>query len=113
MRDQLSYLNKKDLENVAVPFEFMGRFLLETVQTFLDRVEIRQILRSRGLFGVANHAFLVHDEGGTRASGTEAQQVIEQHAIIGGGLLVEIAGQRDGDVFLRGPGFLRESGCPH
>ena len=54
------------------------RNLIQPVQSFLDRVEVRQFKGRLGLLGVLHGAFLIHHKGCARAHAAHADEVIEQ-----------------------------------
>src|SRR6266542_2003703 len=85
-----------------------GWGLLQFGQRFLDRLEVGQFLRSRGLFAVLHHPMLVDDEGGPGTDRAQAEQVRQECAVGFGGFLVEVAGQAEADFFLLRPGLLGE-----
>ena len=53
-------------------------------------------------------AFLVDHEGRAGADAAQPDEVVQQHAVILGGLLVQITGESHADVFLLGPLSLRK-----
>lgn len=73
-----------------------------------DGIEVWQILRRRGLLGVLDDAVAVDDEGSTGGGVTDASEAWEEHIVGFGGFFVEVADERDGDLFFLCPGFLCE-----
>ena len=84
------------------------RDLLQLAEGIANGVEIRQILGGGSLFAVLHDTVLIDDERGARTDGAKADEVGEQNTVSLGGFLIQIAGERDADLFLLRPGFLRE-----
>ena len=80
--------------------------LTQPLQCLFHRVEIRQIFWRWRLFGVLHNAVFIDDERCARRRGAKSAKIIQQHAIIAGGFLVQITRQRDANLLLLRPRFL-------
>lgn len=88
--------------------EGLPEALLKCRQRRLDGIEIREVLGSRGLFAVANHAVFSNHEccagGGVADTGKHGKQ----YTIGFGDVFIQVANELDSNLMLVCPGFLGE-----
>ena len=82
--------------------------LFQRGEDLLDLCEIGQVLGCGSLLAVPDDAFFVDDEGRAGRRVADSRESREQNVVGTGRLLVEVAGQADGDFFLFGPCVLRK-----